>query len=423
MTDKTGGNVRRSTRRNYWLILGAAVAAAIFFGWNFVEANRSNDLVSLQFATVKRSDLKISTLATGRLKAVDAVEVSSQLSGQVVRLEANFNDKVKLGSPLAQLDDETFKAAVAEAEARVAHARAAHDSALAKSAGAKAHYESARANYERITALRKPAAFSALQIDKAQADMRAAESGLKAARADEAVQKAAIQEAEAALRRAQINLSRTVIRSPIAGTVIKRAVELGQTVAVSMQAPTLFTIARDLHQMRVHVTVDEADIGRIRLGQGVWFSVDAYPDRTFAGRVIEIHRAPKVVQNVVTYTVVTTAENRDLVLLPGMTALVHIVTTDRPDALVVPGAALRFQPGKEGSPPANRTKDSGGGKRARVWVRTGSGRLSPVDIRVGASSGSMTEVVSGPLSEGQSVAVGRRVEHREKRLFGIRLGF
>lgn len=419
---QAANGVHRIFRWKYRLLLGAGVAAVVIFGWNYVRAGRSNDLVSYQFATVRRSDLKLSTLATGRLKAVDAVQVSSQLSGQVVKLDADFNDKVKVGSPLAQLDDETFKAAVAEAQARVAHGKAAYDAALAKTAGAKARYESAKANYQRITALKKPAAFSALEIDKARADMVAAESQLNAARADKAVQQAAIQEAKAALRRAQINLSRTVIRSPIAGTVIKRAVELGQTVAVSMQAPTLFTIARDLHQMRVHITVDEADIGRIRVGQHVWFSVDAYPNRRFTGHVIDIHRAPKIMQNVVTYTVVATAENHDLVLLPGMTAIVHIVTTDHRHVLLIPSAALHFQPEAEGSNTSGQAR-SPNNARARVWIRTRSGKLSPADIHVGKSNGSMTEVISGPLSAGEAVAVGKRFRRREQRLFGIRLGF
>jgi len=418
------GDGAQAWRRRYRLLFAVIAVALIVLGWIELGSNRPHDGNIYRFANVVRSDLKISTIATGRLEAVDAVEVSSQLSGQVVRLYANFNDKVASGAPLAQLDDKTFKAAVAESQARLAHAKASYDSALAKIAGAKARYEAARADYRRKAALKKEAAFSAQELGTSRANMFTMESELNVALADEAVQKAAIEEAEAALRQAQINLARTVIRSPIAGTVINRTVELGQTVAVSMQAPTLFTIARDLSHMRVHATVDEADIGRIRVGQNVEFSVDAYPKRTFTGRVIEIHRAPKIVQNVVTYTVVTTAENRDLALLPGMTAIVHIVTTERPHALLVPNAALRFQPETDTSGSALRgSGDANDGGRAHVWVRSSSGRLSRVQVNIGASNGSMTEVISGPLSQRQAVAVERLATHGEKRLFGIRLGF
>jgi HlyD family secretion protein len=409
-------------RRKYTLLFAAIAVVLIFFSWNYVEANRPNDVVSYRFANVKRSDLKISTLATGRLKAIDAVEVSSQLSGQVVKLNASFNDKVKSGSPLAQLDDKTFKAAVALDKARLAHAKASYDTALAKIAGAKARYEAAYKDYQRKTALKKAAAISMLDVDTTRAKMVTAESELNAARADESVQQAAIEEAEASLHQAQINLARTIIRSPIDGIVINRTVELGQTVAVSMEAPTLFTITRDLSHMHVNGIVDEADIGQIRVGQHVQFSVDAYPNRIFTGRVIEIHRAPKIVQNVVAYTIVTSAENRDLALLPGMTAMVHIITTERPHALVVPNAALRFQPKTATGGTSGGKAAAGNGRLAHVWVRTGSGSLSRAEIRTGASDGSITEVVSGPLAEGQAIAVGTRVIHREKRFFGIRLG-
>jgi HlyD family secretion protein len=291
---------------------------------------------------------------------------------------------------------------------------------LAKIAGAKARYEAAYKEYQRKAGLEKAAAISTLDVDTTRAKMVTAESELNAAHADESVQKAAIEEAEAALLQAQINLARTVIRSPIPGIVINRAVELGQTVAVSMQAPTLFTITRDLSQMHVDAVVDEADIGRVRLGQAVEFSVAAYPNRTFNGQVIEIHRAPKIVQNVVAYTVVIRAENHDLALLPGMTAIVRIITTKRPHVIVVPNAALRFQPVETSGTSAWRKGNDG---LAHVWVRSGSGHLSRVGIHVGASDGSITEVVSGPLSEGQTVAVGTLVLHRKKWLFGIRLGF
>lgn len=410
-------------RKKYIGLLVPVVAIFIVAGWNYAGEN-SRGTTGYRFSSVRRADFTISTITTGRVKSVDSVKVSSQLSGQVVKLYADFNDKVKAGAPLAQLDDETFKAAVAEDQARLAHAKASHDAAIAKVIGSKARYAAAQADYRRQNTLRLHGGVSIQQLDKARADMLTAESDLGAARADVAVQAAAVDEADAALRKAQVNLSRTIIRSPINGTVIGRSVELGQTVAVSMKAPTLFTIARDLSHMRVHARVDEADIGRIRVGQKANFSVDAYPNRTFTGRVIAIHHDPKIVQNVVTYTVVISAENRDLALLPGMTAIVHIITTEQPRALLVPDAALRFDPGTaRPSHQENRGTNQASSHAARVWVRTASAGLRSTKIQVGKSNGSVTEVVSGPLSEGESVAVGKQLVHQEKTLFGIRLGF
>lgn len=417
---------RHETSAMKYVALAVAIAAMfIAAGWQYLGTYSPDQEANYRFADVKRAKLTISTVATGRIKAVDSVEVSSQLSGQVVKLYADFNDKVTSGALLAQLDDKTFQAAVAESRARLAHAKASHTSSLAKIQGALARYEEAREDYQRKSVLRKGGGVSAQALDKARADMLATESELNATRADKAVQAAMVEEAEAALSKAQIDLARTTIRSPIDGTVIKRTIELGQTVAATMKAPELFTIARDLDHMQVHARVDEADIGRIGVGQSVRFSVDAYPDRTFAGRVVDIHRAPEIVQNVVTYAVVITAENPDFALLPGMTAIVHIVTTEQPDTLLVPNAALRFEPGTKPLEPSN---EAGGavrqqGRLGHVWVRGNTGVLTRKEISVGKSDGNVTEVISGPLSQEVAVAVGTRPARSQKTLFGIRLGF
>jgi HlyD family secretion protein len=414
----------RAQHIKYKQLFIVAAAMLIVIAWNYVRADDQDDASRYRFAQVRRGNLKIFTMTTGRIEAVDSVEVSSQLSGQVVKLYADFNDKVEAGAPLALLDDKTYKAAVAEAEARLAHANASYDAAVAKIAGTKARYDAAKAADERKNVLKRHGGISVQELDKSRADMVTAESEMNAAHADQAVQTAAVGEAKAALAKAQIALQRTIIRSPITGTVIKRDVELGQTVAVSMKAETMFTIARDLSRMRVHVRVDEADIGQIRVGQKVQFTVDSYPDRTFAGQVIQIHRAPKVVQNVVTYTVVTTAEIPDFALLPGMTAIARIVTTERPHALLVPSAALRFRP--ESRISESSTPEAGAGDRgsssAQVWIRTKFGGLERAEIGVGKSNGSVTEVISGPLTDGQVVAVGKRLVHNERKLFGISLG-
>jgi HlyD family secretion protein len=391
----------------------------------YVGANTPGNGSPYLFASVQRGDLEVSTIATGRIDAIDAVEVSSQLSGQVVKLYATFNDKVAANAPLAQLDDKLWQAAVAQAEALLTHAEASHESALAALAGANARYDEAFQGHQRKQTLAEQGNISTQEIDQARAKLLTAKSELDAARANTAVEKATIDIAAAALRTAEINLERTVIRSPIAGIIIGRNVELGQTVAVSLQAPTLFIIAHDLSEMRVYAHVDEADIGQIQMGQKVRFSVDAYPDRAFAGRVVEIHSAPETVQNVVTYSVVITASNPDLALLPGMTAVVRISTTERSGALLVPNAALRFEP--ETTPPKASNRDEPGiasaGRPAHVWLRGKSADLQQAAMGIGASDGSMTEVVSGPLSEGQEVAIRKQPIPDGRTLFGLRLGF
>jgi len=397
------------------------LAAAI---WIYVQFDAANSNASYRFATAERSDLNLFTIATGRIRAIDVVEVSSQLSGQVSELSADFNDQVQRGAPLARLDDKSFTAAVAEAEARLAHGTASFDAAKSTTAGATARYNQARQEHTRKKSLKKRGNISARDIDKAKADLLAAKSDLDAARAEEAVQKAAIDMARAALTKAQIDLARTVIRAPIDGVVIGRSVEMGQTVAVSMEAPKLFTIAQDLREMRVHAQVDEADIGRIQVGQNTRFSVDAHSDRAFHGEVLEIHREPQIIQNVVTYTVVISARNPDLILLPGMTAVVRIATTERPKALLVPNAALRFEP----TPGAvSRSHQDGDpelpGRAGRVWVENGPGSLSAVTLGLGASDGSMTEVVAGTIDAGTQVVIGRVAADQERTLFGLRLGF
>ena len=419
---ESGVKIRMQRRVFTVLVVIAAITGLSALGWAYVGESGRGDAAAYRFAAVKRADLNILTISTGRIEAIDVVEVSSQLSGQVAELFADFNDEVKAGAPLARLDDKTYDAAVAEAEAALAQAEAEHDAAVATTAGAVAGYERARLDHERKQALSAKLDISAMDAEKAQADMLAAKSEVSAARAGEAARKAAIDLADATLRMARINLDRTVIRAPIDGVVIRRSVELGQTVAASLEAPKLFTIAHDLREMQVHALVDEADIGQIRVGENARFSVDAYPDRVFVGRVIEIRRAPEIVRNVVTYTVVVTAENPDLSLLPGMTAVVRIATTERPMALLVPSAALRFEPGIGASPAAAASGLAG--HPAQVWARNGSDSLSPVAIGIGASDGTMTEVLEGSLAEGQEVAIGRSIPVRSERtLFGLRLGF
>jgi HlyD family secretion protein len=345
--------------------------------------------------------------ATGTLNAVVTVLVGSQISGQIKELRADFNSVVKKDQVIARIDPETFEAKVRQARAELDAARAAVLNQQAQVERARADVENARAalaegraqtaraqatsldarrDLERKRELFERQLIAKSERDTAQATSDSAGASVDAARAKERSLQAAIGAAEAqlkvaqaalasaaatvkqraaALQQAQVDLDRTVIRAPVDGVVISRAVDVGQTVAASLQAPTLFTIAQDLTQMQVDTSVDEADIGRIRLDGPATFTVDAFPGRTFQGRITQIRKAAQVVQNVVTYTVVVSVGNPDGRLVPGMTANVKLVVAEKSDVLKIPNAALRFRPpGVEGSDaqaPAPSPARPGGG--------------------------------------------------------------
>ena len=243
-------------------------------------------------------------------------------------------------------------------------------------------------------------------VESATAQLEVAEAQLENARAQ-------VGQSEAALRQAQVNLDHTIIRAPVDGVVVSRNVDVGQTVAASLQAPTLFQIAQDLTKMQVDTNVDEADVGRVRVGQAVTFTVDSFPGQTFAGDVVQVRKAPQVVQNVVTYDVVVSAPNPELTLLPGMTANVRIVTDRRENALKVPNAALRFRPAGAAADVAPPSLPSAGsraevvrGLAGQVWVLDPGGKLRAVPLRLGISDGVVTEVLDGELHDQQEVVVG-----------------
>jgi HlyD family secretion protein len=238
--------------------------------------------------------------------------------------------------------------------------------------------------------------------------------------------RATVAQRDAMLEQARVELDRSVIRSPITGVVIGRDIDRGQTVAASLEAPTLFKIARDLRDMEVHAKIDEADIGRIRVSQPATFRVDAFPGRQFSGKVTQIRKAPEVVRNVVTYRVVIATRNPELLLLPGMTALVEIVVRETDEVLKLPNAALRFRPRERESlrqAAKNVVLEDAIGAERDVWALDDDGEPKPVRVRLGLSDASVTEVVEGPLREGQDVIVGTAPEEGERRLFGIRWGF
>ncbi|WP_429029396.1 efflux RND transporter periplasmic adaptor subunit [Bradyrhizobium sp. I1.14.4] len=339
--------------------------------------------------------------ASGTLEAVDTVEVSSQLSGQVAKLMADHNSRVRAGEPLAALDSATFEVQVKEADAALAVALAQHEEAKSAVEGAQARHDDALRDLQVKSTLSRNGSVSQRDAERAQMTARSLASELSATKAREQIRAAGVMAARASLERVRLDLERSIIKSPIDGVVIRRSVELGQTVAASLQAPTLFTIARDLSDMRVDASVSEADIGAVRTGQRALFGVDSYPGRTFEGRVLEIRKAARMVQNVVTYTVMISAPNPEDLLLPGMTADVRIVVQEQQDAMVVPNAALSFRPKQDGA--SNPAPGKG-----VIWVRTKSGALKSAAVSLGASGDSLTQILSPDLQIGERVAIGYR---------------
>ncbi|WP_165405160.1 efflux RND transporter periplasmic adaptor subunit [Bradyrhizobium genosp. SA-3] len=355
----------------------------------------------LRYVSIARDNVIQNVTAAGTLEAVDTVEVSSQLSGQVAKLMADHNSIVRAGEPLAALDSATFEVLVKEAEAALTVALAQHEEAKAAVDGAQAHYDDALRDLQVKSSLSKNGSVSQRDAERAQMTARSLGAELSAAQARVQVRAAGVMVARASLERARLDLERSTVKSPIDGIVIRRSVELGQTVAASLQAPTLFTIARDLSDMRVSASVSEADIGAVRTGQRALFSVDSYPGRTFEGRVLEIRKAARMVQNVVTYTVMISAPNPEDLLLPGMTADVRIVVREQHDVMVVPNAALSFRPVRDGA--TDRAPGQG-----VIWIRTKSGHLNPASVSLGATSDSLTQILSEDVQIGQRVAIGYR---------------
>jgi HlyD family secretion protein len=252
----------------------------------------------------------------------------------------------------------------------------------------------------------------------AEAEQHMAEANMENAQA-------IVEQRQAALDQARLDLDRTVLRAPIDGIIIKRDVNPGQTVAVSLEAKTLFKIANDLREMEVHGKIDEADVGQLKVGQTAQFTVDAYPDRTFSGRVLQIRKSPEVVQNVVTYTALISAPNPDLLLLPGMTAQLRIVVSDTGDTLKIPSQALRFRPNGAGlaADRQNANRATSSEASPTVWLVGKNGRPEPIAVRLGASDDNSTALLEGPLAEGQQLIVGVANSQKQRGYFGLRLGF
>jgi HlyD family secretion protein len=349
--------------------------------------------VRYETATVTQRSIVARVTANGTLSARVTVQVGSQVSGRIQELLVDFNSRVRKGQVLARLDPALFRAAVDAARANLAAA----DGGLTR---ARARSSVAKLVLDRTQTLATRDLVAGAALDTAKADSIVGEGDVAAAQGGMA-------QARAALRQAEISLAYTTIRSPVDGVVISRSVDIGQTVAASLQAPTLFTIAEDLTKMQVQTNVPEADIGKLRAGLAATFTVDAFPDERFAGVVDMVRNASQVTQNVVTYSAVVDVDNAELRLRPGMTATVAFVVAEKSNVPAVPVSALRFQPRRRQSEPTPPAQGLGS---HRTLYLLAAQRPRPVAVELGISDGIYSEVVAGALKAGDLVILEERSE-------------
>jgi HlyD family secretion protein len=427
------------------IVIAAVLLVAV--GYQFLRSDEQPK-IHFRLAEVSRGSIVNVVSASGTLKPAATVAVPALVSGQVAEVNADFNSAVHAGDPLARLVSDVAEAQVQMATADLAVARGQVDIAHSQTDrahrdvdNARAMVQSARADVERaaLTAgdakqdlqrtqtLRQTGDASRVDQEKARSASGQAGAALASAKSHEAAAVASLASAqaqatvaeaqernaqatvasrEAALKQAQLNLAQTVVRSPIDGVVIDRNVAVGQTVAAGSQGAPLFTIADDLRHLELHASIDEADIGRVAPGQEARFSFDAFPSRTFSGKVVDVRKMPQVVQGVVSYDVVISVVNDDQKLLPGMTADVRIVAGERNDVVKVPNAAFRFHPADEPVETAADANTAAAASKATVWRLGRDGRPYAVAVQTGLSDGIDTEIVAGDLKPGQKVIVG-----------------
>jgi HlyD family secretion protein len=395
--------VRQWQRRALkWAAAAFAVFLLVATVWWFGSGTSA---VAYVTEAVTRSDLTVIVTATGSVQPTEKVDVSSELSGTIRKVLVDYNSKVKAGQVLAELDTDKLKAQVKSSRAKLAAAKA-------KVQEAEATIVEKERDLERKKRLADTRAISTQELDQAQAAYDRAQAMLASTRAD-------VHVAEAELELNETNLSKACICSPIDGVVLLRNVDPGQTVATSLQAPVLFSIAEDLAQMELQVDVDEADVGKVKAGQKATFTVDAYLDRTFPATIRDVRFASETISGVVTYKAVLDIDNSELLLRPGMTATATIKVMEVGDALLVPNAALRYSPPAETpassqsllrrflpGPPRFRpaTPRAATGANRTVWVLR-DGAAMPVNIGIGASDGKHTQLLSGDLKVGEALIV------------------
>ncbi|MGH8094354.1 MAG: efflux RND transporter periplasmic adaptor subunit, partial [Chthoniobacterales bacterium] len=398
-----------------------------------------SDAVAYSTSPVERGDILQVVDATGTINAVITVQVGSQVSGVISELHADFNSHVTKGEVIAQIAPALFEGAFAQAKADLENAKANVAVAAANTAKAKATQVQTRADYERNLDLTKKGAVSQQALDLAKVAAQSADAQVAATEAQELQARAQVEQKRAAVQVAQTNLDYTTIRAPIDGTVVARSVDVGQTVAASLQAPTLFTIAQDLTKMQVYAKTDESDVGGMKRGQKVTFKVDAYPRETFTGTVSQVRMNSTVVQNVVTYDTIIDFDNPQRKLFPGMTAYVTIPVASAKNVLKIPNAALRFKPDltanelralyrKAGIPEEG---DAAGSSRSAktapngatsistretriIWKLVSGHALKPVSVKAGITDHTDTEllqVVNGSLKAGDAVVTGVEQNH------------
>jgi HlyD family secretion protein len=408
--------------RSKWMILGVLVVAI-----GTLTAFKFESAKAPQYFTepVQRGDIQDVVQATGTINAVTTVQVGSQVSGAIQTLSADFNSHVTKGQVIAQIEPSLFQGAVLQAKANLADAQANLVAAKANLVKAQAAAAQTKTDYGRNQALADAGVITAQALDLAKAAMQTNDAAVGAAQAQVTQAAAQVQQQSATLTVAETNLGYTTIRSPIDGTVIARSVDVGQTVAASLQAPTLFTIAQDLTKMQVYVATDESDVGSIQPGQPVTFKVDAFPTQTFTGKVSSVRLNATAVQNVVTYTTIVDFDNPELKLYPGMTAYVNIPVATASNVLKVPDGALRYTPDLTAPQLAalyqkyGITAGSTGGRKggqgqgqavtAVVWKLDASKQLAPVQIKLGITDHTTTEVaqvMKGTLAQGDQVVTG-----------------
>lgn len=420
----------------------AVVGGVVFAGFRYARSQRPPDL-RFETTLATHGDVVAKVTATGTLSALVTVQVGTQVSGRISQLFVDYNSVVKKGQVLAKIDPQIFQASVAQASASYLVAKGNLSKARVQAADAERQYKRAKELAERQLI--------------AQADLDTAQATRDIANATIEASLGSLEQARASLNQAQINLAYTTVISPIDGIVISRSVDVGQTVAASLSAPTLFLIAQDLTKMQVDTSVAEADVGKMNPGMSTTFTVDAYPQEHFKGTIRQIRNAPQNVQNVVTYDAVIDVANPDLKLKPGMTANATVVFAERTGVLVVPNAALRFKPPVEltdkldalagspasGAPSGSAAPDpsalpmasgapraAGGGRRnggaghrggaggptdrRTVWVLRGE-LPSPVRVKIGLSDGTLTEIVEGDVKDGEAIVTDATVSADAKK--------
>src|SRR5580693_5284958 len=419
--------MKRTGRR--LIVAGVVLVAGLFVTFGLNHTAQAQHFT----AKVERGEINDVVEATGTINAVITVQVGSQVSGSIAKLNADFNSRVHKGDIVALIDPALFKGALLQATADLKNSQANLVAAQANLEKAKAAWVQTKADYDRAVGLTKDGVMSKQQLDLAKSNYDAASASVDAAAANVTQAEAQISLKEAAVTVAQTNLDYTVIRSPIDGTVVARNVDVGQTVAASLQAPTIFTIAQDLTKMWVYAKTDESDVDNIKVGKAVTFKVDALPKQTFQGVVSQIRMNPTTVQSVVTYDTIIEFANPELKLFPGMTAYVTIPVATAQNVLKLPNTALRYKPPltpeeilalyqqygiKEGQehqaaddPPAAANTAQSGQVPARapkkvtavVWKRHADNTMEPIDVSLGITDHAFTEITAvlrGQLKEG-----------------------